>query len=117
MAKLTRQYVVKELEDEIKRIDKIREQVNKGEIEDERSSEDYREPLSLDVTKEVKILLSWGGPEDGFKLQFSKDNELLGGVYYVANWGEYQEVPLEEDELNKVFDFYMYGDTSILEGK
>lgn len=115
MAKLTRQKVLKDMEDEIKRIDKIREEVNSGKIEDERSSEDYREPLSLDIKKEVTILLSWGGPSDGFKLMFSADNELLNGVYFVADWGDYQEVELNEDELQKVFDFYMYGDTSLLE--
>lgn len=113
--KLTRQVVVKELEKEIARIDTIQKEINEGTIEEERNSEHYRDLLSLDVRKEVKILLSWGGPEDGFKLIFDNNNELIGGVYYMADWGEYQEVELNDDEAQKVFDFYMFGDTSILE--
>jgi hypothetical protein len=73
-----------------------------------------REPLSIDITKEVTVLLSWGGPSDGFKLMFDKDNELLSGVYFIANWGEYEEVILNDEELDKVYNFYLYGDNSFL---
>jgi hypothetical protein len=72
--------------------------------------EEYREPLSIESTTEVRILLSWGGPEDGFKLKFSADKELLSGVYYRADWGEYKESGLSEDEAQMVFDFYMGGE-------
>lgn len=59
---------------------------------------------------EVKILLSWGGPADGFKLTFDTDKNLIGGVYYRANWGEYQEARLTDDEAEGVFSFYMGGE-------
>jgi hypothetical protein len=75
----------------------------------EAKSDDFRDPLSIDATIEVKVLLSWGGPEDGFKLTFSKERELLHGVYYRADWGEYKEGRLSEDEAQEVFDFYMGG--------
>jgi hypothetical protein len=55
-------------------------------------------------------LLSWGGGEDGYKLTFSKDKELLKGVYYMANWGTYNEIELNEDELSLIFETYLYGE-------
>lgn len=107
--KLTRKIVLTDLKKEIDRIKKL------SKLEEPTESEEYREPLSLDVTQEVKVLLSWGGGEDGFKLKF-RDKELISGVYYMANWGEYEEIELNEEELEEVFDFYLYGDTSLLEG-
>jgi len=101
--KITKEMVFNDLQDEIKRIDTL------SKLDEPQENEEYREPLCLDITKEVKILLSWGGGEDGFKLRFNPENELLGGVYYMADWGEYEERELSEDEAQKVFDFYMFG--------
>lgn len=109
--KLNRQTVYENLKDEIKRIEELQQ------LDDFTQSEEYREPLSLDVTTEVKILLSWGGPEDGFKLRFVS-GELDGGVYYMANWGEYEEIELSNDEAQQVYDFYLSGDfESFMEGQ
>jgi len=93
----------KEQESNIKEIDEG------GEPYDKTADEENREPLSIEKTEVFKILLSWGGGEDGFKLTF-KDKELLGGVYYMADWGEYQEQKLSEDEAQEVFNFYMFGE-------
>ena len=101
--KLTRKIVFEGMKKELSRIDDLRG------VEEPEEKDEYREPLSIDVTKEVKILLSWGGGEDGFKLRF-KDNDLLGGVYYMANWGEYEEVEMTEEEADKIQDFYLYGE-------
>lgn len=117
MEKLTRQKVFDEMQDEIKRIDTL----NKLREEEKEETEEYynenREPLSIDIKKEVTILLSWGGPSDGFKLVFDSENELLSGGYFIANWGEYEEVALNDDELDKVYNFYLNGDNSFLENK
>lgn len=73
----------------------------------------YREPLSIDVTREVNIMLSWGGPSDGFKLYFEKDeSEPFKGVYWFADWGTYAEQPLTDEQTQEVFDLYLYGDAS-----
>ena len=103
-----RTYVLKELKKEIDNIKVIQQEERK---EDYIKEDDglYREPLSIDKTEEIKILLSWGGGEDGYKLRF-KDNDLISGVYYYADWGVYEEVDLNEDELNLIFDFYLYGE-------
>jgi len=102
--KITRESVLKEL----KSLLESNEKILNSEIERE-ENEEYREPLSIEREEIVKVLLSWGGGEDGFKLRF-KDKEILSGVYYCADWGEYQEVELSEDELKAVFDFYFFGE-------
>ena len=84
-----------------------------SQLDDPQSHEDYREPLEVSQTVEVKILLSWGGPEDGFKLQFtgaSGEKELIGGIYYMADWGEYEEVQLSDSQAQSVCDFYLGGE-------
>lgn len=106
-----------ELKKEIERIDNInkKERGDKSNFDEDVSpyerenDEEYREPLSIEKEEVFKILLSWGGGEDGFKLVF-KNKEILRGVYYCADWGEYQEVELNEEELGKVFNFYLYGE-------
>jgi len=43
--------------------------------------EEYREPLSMEERREVTILLSWGGPSDGYKVYFDPDGEVVEGYY------------------------------------
>lgn len=101
------------------------EDVNKGRIQimesieklqtldEPQESEDYRDPLCVDTLVVKKILLSTGGPEDGFKLYFDvvdgKKLELSYGVYYRADWGEYKEANLSQEEAQTVYDFYLGG--------
>lgn|SRR3990167_1894225 len=103
---LLRWYAQYRAADELKDIDAINERVNKGKSESPDQDENYREPLSIDTTKTVKIQLSWGGDGDGFKLEYSNDNELISGVYYWEDWGVYQEVSLSDEEADKVAAFY-----------
>src|SRR3954451_15453058 len=62
----------------------------------------YREPLSLDTRKEVTVLLSWGGPSDGFKVYFDEEGEAITGVYFLADWLNYEEFRLSDTELQHV---------------
>ena len=68
--------------------------------------EEYREPLSLDERKEVTVLLSWGGPSDGYKVYFDKDGEAIEGYYFFADWFEYEEFKLTGEELDSVLAVY-----------
>src|SRR6266567_9619171 len=68
--------------------------------------EEYREPLSLDERKEVTVLLSWGGPSDGYKVYFDKDGEAIEGYYFFADWFEYEEFKLTDEELDRVLAVY-----------
>lgn len=71
--------------------------------------EDYREPLAYSKQIIMDIQLSTGGDADGYKLTFDDNNELLSGVYYWADWGVYQEVRLDEEELVLVESLYTVG--------
>jgi len=89
------------------------ELLNDIEDSEERDqSEENREALALDVRKVIDICLSTGGDADGYKLTFDKDNELMSGVYYWADWGVYEEVNLKDDELDSIYDLYLFGDVS-----
>jgi hypothetical protein len=68
--------------------------------------EEYREPLSCDARREITILLSWGGPSDGYKIYFDKDNEAIYGCYFYADWFEYKEFKLRDEELDRVLTVY-----------
>lgn len=100
-----RQLVYKEMKKEIERIDTLQA----IDSEERENHDDYRSPLSIDTEIVKKILLSWGGGSDGFKLVFSQEKELLRGYYFMADWGQYEEIDLSEEEAEKVYDFYMYG--------
>ncbi len=112
MEKITKQTVVRDLEKELERINLLTRLREEDKEETEEYYNESREPLSIEVYKEVKILLSWGGGEDGFKLKFDKENVLISGVYYCADWGEYEESFLTENELDIVYEHYLYGDVS-----
>ena len=71
-----------------------------------REIEDYREPLSYDERKELTIFLSWGGPSDGYKIYFDADNEAIEGCYFFADWFEYKEFKLTDEELDRVITVY-----------
>ncbi len=68
--------------------------------------EAYREPLSLDKRKEVTVLLSWGGPSDGYKVYFDRDGDPVEGYYFFADWFEYEEFKLSDLELERVLAVY-----------
>ena len=106
MEELTRKEVLKNLNDEITNIKECQKGDENGTIED---NENFREPLSIENTTEIKVLLSWGGGEDGYKLRF-EDGDLLSGVYYMANWGTYNEMELNEEELNLIYEVYLYSE-------
>lgn len=95
--------------EELERIDKLIVFQNDEKEETEEYYELNREPLSVDTLIEKNILLSWGGPSDGFKLYFNDEKELVKACYWVADWGTYNETWLSDDEADKVFDFYMGG--------
>lgn len=64
------------------------------------------EPLTIDREILIHIQLSTGGPGDGFKLRYSTDAELIGGVYYFADWYDYAERILSYEEAERVAEAY-----------
>ena len=86
--------------DDLRKIEALLQEKETSEIED------YREPLSCDERREVTILLSWGGPSDGYRLYFDKDGEAVEGYYFFADWFEYEEFKLSDEELDSVLAIY-----------
>jgi hypothetical protein len=86
--------------EEIGKIAKLMDKRGVGEIEE------YREPLSVEQRRELTILLSWGGPSDGYKIIFDRENNVVDGSYFFADWFEYKEFKLTNDELDDVLTVY-----------
>ena len=105
----TTENIRQEAMEELARIDRLQEMQLNEQEETEEYYNEYREPLSVDTLIEKNILLSRGGPSDGFKMYFNKGGELVMACYWVADWGAYEETWLDDDEAEKVFDFYLGG--------
>lgn len=93
-------------------MDAVQAAVKEELVEEADEHESYRYPLAVTTQFLVVIELSTGGDADGFKLRYSKDDRLEpdGGVYYWADWGVYEEVPLTPEEAIQVanyFDVYL----------
>ena len=89
--------------EEMKDLAKVQVLLKKKEREE---VEEYREPLSMDERKEVTVLLSWGGPSDGYKVYFDLEGEPIVGYYFFADWFEYEEIKLRDSELDRVLAIY-----------
>jgi hypothetical protein len=88
---------------EIREIGEIVRLIGERELD---GIEEYREPLSVEERKELTILLSWGGPSDGYKIIFDRDNHAIDGSYFFADWFEYKEFRLSSAELDDVLTVY-----------
>ncbi len=74
---------------------------------DPRAEEErLREPISWTERTEINIMLSWGGPSDGFKLYREEDGEIAEGYYYFSDWFTYDEFRLSKAELDQVLAIY-----------
>ena len=85
---------------------------NDPEKHEEKINELEESILSIDVSKTYDILLSWGGPSDGFKVDTDKDDELTSIRYWFADWFTYDEIKLQEEEKDNFLSAYGY----LLEG-
>ncbi|MHA1329603.1 MAG: hypothetical protein ACTSR2_00865 [Candidatus Hodarchaeales archaeon] len=105
----SKEKAIKKLREELKGLKKAEEEIQKGrDLEDL----EIRQPLSIEKNYRITIQLSWGGGADGFILEYNKDKELIGGFYYWADWGFYQELPLTLEEAERVESVYLGGDGS-----
>ena len=107
---------LKEIEESEKEKEKIEDDDELGSYEKEQKLEELEEenePLAIDWHYTLTIELSTGGDADGFILEFDKEKRLTGAKYYWADWGKYEEIELEGDEIDKVADFYLRGEPEI----
>ena len=85
---------------DLEKVDALLRDKNVDEIEE------YRDPLSCEERREITILLSWGGPSDGYQIYFDQENQAVEGYYFFADWFEYKEFKLSDDELDRVVAIY-----------
>lgn len=109
MNKTEKKNIRAEAIEELKRIKDLNELRGQEKEETDEYYNLNREPLSVDTRIEKTILLSWGGPSDGFKLYFDEAKELVQACYWVAEWGTYDETWLNDEEAQEVYDFYLGG--------
>ena len=103
-----RELTLKRLERDMENFKRIQELENDEErVEEIESIENNI--LSVDIRKEYKILNSFGGPSDGYKVICDSNNELEEVYYFYANWGTYEEIRLNDEEL-QLFT-YIYSST------
>ncbi|KPV52900.1 hypothetical protein SE17_12725 [Kouleothrix aurantiaca] len=77
------------------------------EQKEARILEEIGEPFSITKWIEIDILLSWGGPADGYRLYIdSETREVVSGVYYFMPWFGYEERRLSSEELDTVAEMY-----------
>ncbi len=62
--------------------------------------------LSVEKLTTYKVLLSWGGPSDGFEFTFNSEGELTDCNYFYQDWfdGARRPVPIDQaEELAQLF--------------
>jgi len=104
-----KKYALYRKDEEFKTIDKIKNDVEDSKEDNYNEHELYSEPSAITDYKLIKIELSTGGDADGFKLEYSHNGkywELQSGLYYWADWGVYEEVPLSNEEAEEIAEFY-----------
>ena len=77
--------------------------VRKGKDE---AAEDVLEALCIEARTELHVLLSWGGPSDGFRIYIDEDGTPLSGCYYFDTWGEHEEFVLTTEEVEAVVEAF-----------
>jgi hypothetical protein len=89
-------------------LDRVKKLMNGNNLLNGTTSVDDYDRIPLAIFKEVVITveLSTGGDADGFKITLNEEYEPVSGVYYWADWGVYEEVQLNNEELELVDSMY-----------
>jgi len=101
-------YATQRADEAIQEVKRALNEIDNGKEFDEIET---REPLAIEKRQRLIIELSTGGDADGFILEYDKDGALVEGLYYWADWGQYEEIPLRLADAQKVEALYI-GDAS-----
>lgn len=83
-------------------------------LDENASAEDHQEqadtalcelPLSVEVLRTVKILLSTGGPGDWLEVTLDAENDPIRAEYHFHDWFDHASVTLEGDEYDTAVSF------------
>lgn len=65
--------------------------------------------LSVEVRKSYRVLLSWGGPSDGFDFVFNKEGELVECYYFYQDWFDGAKRPVDMAQAEELVQLYCVG--------
>jgi hypothetical protein len=65
--------------------------------------------LSVDVRKSYRVLLSWGGPADGFDFVFNNEGDLIECEYFYQDWFDGAKRPVPIDQAEELAQLYCVG--------
>lgn len=54
-------------------------------------------PLSVEVVRTIKVLLSTGGPADGLTIELDADGNVSTVRYWFADWFDHAETKVDQD--------------------
>ena len=65
--------------------------------------------LSVEVRKSYRVLLSWGGPSDGFDFVFNKEGELVECYYFYQDWFDGGKRPVDMAQAEELVHIWCVG--------
>lgn len=65
--------------------------------------------LSVEVRKSYRVLLSWGGPSDGFDFVFDKEGDLVECYYFYQDWFDGAKRPVDMKQAEELAQLYCVG--------
>jgi len=65
--------------------------------------------LSVEVRKSYRVLLSWGGPSDGFDFVFNKEGELVECYYFYQDWFDGAKRPVDMEQAEELVQLWCVG--------
>lgn len=84
------------------------------DYESRAEDDEYRDPLSIEVTDCIRVVLCTGGPHEEFQVYFDITNrEFTKADYVTMNWGDRAERRLtdsERDTLIALYDLELFAD-------
>ena len=96
------------VENKLNAMRELQGRANSGSEAEREEAQEEISGYALGVSKliEVTIELSTGGDADGFKVYLDGEGEAVKGVFYWADWGQYAEYALTDEELSEVASFF-----------
>lgn len=65
--------------------------------------------LSVEVRKSYRVLLSWGGPSDGFDFVFNMEGELVECYYFYQDWFDGAKRPVDMAQAEELVQLWCVG--------
>lgn len=101
---------IKTLADELGvQVDPVPVTATDDEVRDKHRDRACEGVLSVDVRKSYSVLLSWGGPSDGFDFVFNKEGELVECYYFYQDWFDGAKRPVDMEQAEELVQLWCVG--------